>query len=280
MWALLSLATNGLLILLALFLLARDRSPINTIQASAASTAQSPWSKTPHEAEGESAKELGRRHQLTYEQWQRILKQEADAAIDSQPENLVILAGDSLSLWFPADLLPPHRHWLNQGISGETSEGLLKRLDLFDKTHPRAVFVMIGINDLIRGVRAETILANQTEIIRYLKRTHPDTEIVVQSILPHGSEQASWEGRDRLLAISNERIRAINQQLAQIAREEEVRYLDLFPLFADAEGNLQSKLSTDGLHLNSQGYLVWRSALYLYDRLELKSIEATETGSV
>jgi len=48
-------------------------------------------------------------------------------------------------------------------------------------------------------------------------------------------------------------------------------YLDLYPMFSDAEGNLQTELSTDGLHLNEQGYLVWRSALQLFGQIQLKN---------
>jgi lysophospholipase L1-like esterase len=173
-------------------------------------------------------------------------------------------------MWFPTKLLPVDRFWLNQGISGETSVGLLKRLQLFDRTVPDTVFVMIGINDLLRGASDEGILDNQRQIIRDLRWAHPKAQVVVQSILPHSGEQATWENRDRLLAIPNSRIRAINRRLKEIASSENVLYLDLYPLFADADGNLPTELSTDGLHLNDQGYLVWRSALQLFSQMQLK----------
>ncbi|HAX89510.1 MAG TPA: lysophospholipase, partial [Cyanobacteria bacterium UBA11370] len=119
--------------------------------------------------------------------------------------------------------------WLNQGISGETSAGLLNRLELLDQTQPEVIFVMIGINDLIRGIKDETLLANQQLIIRYLQRVHPQAQIVVQSVLPHSAEKATWQGRDRLLEIPNRRIRDINQRLKAIAKAEGVIYLDLYP---------------------------------------------------
>jgi lysophospholipase L1-like esterase len=93
----------------------------------------------------------------------------------------------------------------------------------------------------------------------------------VQSILPHGGEETTWERREKLLAISNSRIRQLNQQLQAIAQKEGVKYLNLHPLFANDQGNLRLELSTDGLHLNSQGYLVWSSALQLYSQIELQA---------
>lgn len=220
----------------------------------------------------DSASELGPRHLLNYQQWVELLGREADVVARQQPKSLTILAGDSLSLWFPSEILPPERTWLNQGISGETSKGLLNRLALFDKTQPEMIFVMIGINDLIRGITDETLLANQQMIVRYLRRMHPRSKIVVQSILPHSAESVTWEGRDRLLAIPNPRIRKLNERLRAIAKEENVIFLDLYPLFADADGNLKTELSTDGLHLNPQGYLVWRNALLVLNQLVLEPV--------
>ena len=245
-------------------LLLRDQWTIPSSQASAPTTQLSPIDQ-----KSVTVPEIGQRHQLSYQQWVNLLGREAKVAATHQSKHLTILAGDSLSLWFPTELLPTERVWLNQGISGETSAGLLKRLALFDQTQPDVVFVMIGINDLLRGVKDETILANQQQILRYLRQAHPQAQIVVQSILPHCGAKSTWEGRDRLLKIPNQHIQEINRQLAVIAQTEGVLYLDLHPLFTDAQGNLRSDLSTDGLHLSSQGYLVWRSALQLFSQLKL-----------
>ncbi|NEQ25615.1 MAG: G-D-S-L family lipolytic protein, partial [Microcoleus sp. SIO2G3] len=163
---------------------------------------------------------FGQRQQLTYQQWLDLLSQEARAVAANPPQRLTVLAGDSLSLWFPPDLLPAGRNWLNQGISGETSAGLLRRLDLFEDTQPETIFVLIGINDLIRQVNDETLLANQREILHDLHRQHPKSQIVLQSILPHGVDQVTWEGRNRLLSITNDRIRQLNDSLKTIASEE------------------------------------------------------------
>lgn len=214
--------------------------------------------------------DLGRRHQLTYQEWVDILKQEAKVAADQRPPHLTILAGDSLSLWFPPELLPEGKSWLNQGISGETSNGLLKRLKIFDRTQPEVIFVMIGINDLIGGMSDRVILDNQRQIINYLRKVHPTAQIVVQSILPHGAEEATWKGRDKLLVVANSRIRELNQQLQSISTKKGVKYLDLYPLFTNKQGNLRREFTTDGLHLSPEGYIVWRSALQIYSEIELK----------
>jgi len=198
------------------------------------------------------------------------LGREAKAVAKNKPERLTILVGDSIALWFPPELLPSGKTWLNQGISGETSAGLLKRLKLLDDTDPETIYVLIGINDLIRGELPETVLENSRLIIRDLLWAHPNTQIVVQSILPHSDAGATWENRDRLLEIPNETIRQLNQELRAIAESENAYFLDLHPLFTDTNGNLRLDLTTDGLHLNRQGYWVWRSAIELFSQMKLE----------
>lgn len=191
------------------------------------------------------------KHQLTYEDWKTLLALEAKAIARGQGVNhLNVLVGDSLSMWFPAQKLPSGKLWLNQAISGDTSTGVLRRLSFFSKTRPDVIYVMAGINDLRNGVSDETILRNHRRIIRTLKQSHPESLIIIQSILPTRQQK-----------IPNTRIRNLNEQLAQIAKEQQVNYLNIHNWFTDSEGNLREDLTTDGLHLSTRGYDVWQWAL-------------------
>jgi len=269
LWAFFALLTNVILMLAVILLIWRQQKLTPVLATTAIPNPPEPvnlnWKNQ------YVAPELGPRHKLSYPQWLDILKQEAKITADKNPQGLIILAGDSLSLWFPAELLPEDRSWLNQGISGEVSNGLLQRLDFFDRTQPEKIFIMVGINDLIRGLDDQEILANYRRIISYLRRIHPQTEIVVQSILPHGGEKATWEGKDKLLAIPNSRIRNLNQELNNLATEKGAKYLNLHPLFTDKQGNLRLDFTTDGLHLSPPGYLVWRTALQMYNNQQITS---------
>ena len=207
---------------------------------------------------------------LSYQEWVEILASDAKAVAASKPDHLTVLLGDSLSLWFPGELMPGRRVWINQSISGEKTQGLLDRLALLDDNDVEAVFLMIGINDLIWGKSDAEILANYKKIVSELKAEHPDTQIVVQSILPHSGENSTWESRDKLLALPDDRIVGMNNALKKIASDNDAYYLDLYPIFVTGDGDLRPDLTTDGLHLNRQGYLVWRSAIALYAQLELQ----------
>jgi lysophospholipase L1-like esterase len=195
--------------------------------------------------------ESAKKKQLTYEDWKSLLALEAKAVAQGQGKHrLHILVGDSLSLWFPQDKLPTGKLWLNQGISGDTSGGILKRLAAFDNTRPDVIYLMAGINDLRKGLSDEVILRNHRLIMRRLRQTHPKAQIIVQSILP-----------TRLDTIPNTRIRRINAQLARIAKQEKANYINIYSWFTDFQGNLRFDLTTDGLHLSPDGYDVWRAVI-------------------
>jgi lysophospholipase L1-like esterase len=207
---------------------------------------------------------------LTYQDWVDLLEKEAKAMIKKKPDRLIVMAGDSLTLWFPQDLLPTDHTWLNQGISGETTSGLAKRLKLFEQTKPKAIFVMVGINDLLRGNSEQEILDAQEEIIFRLKKAHPKSKIILQSLLPRAKEAITAANAAQVESLSNARIYQFNRRLAALADQAEVEFLDLQPLFADNEGFLRSDLTTDGLHLSTQGYLVWRSAIQTFNQFALR----------
>ena len=187
----------------------------------------------------------------THQQWQRLLQQEAKSMAKGQGNNrLAILVGDSLTLWFPSENLPSGKFWLNQGISGENSTQIKNRLSAFADTRPDTIYVMAGTNDLRQGVSDRVILNNTREILRRLHENHPQSQVILQSILPM-----------RLPSIASERIRNLNLQIALIARQEGAGYLNLHNLFVDDQGEIQQDLTTDGIHLTSRGYQVWQEAL-------------------
>ncbi|HEY9688667.1 MAG TPA: GDSL-type esterase/lipase family protein [Coleofasciculaceae cyanobacterium] len=230
-----------------------DQSPSTTTAAAMAVPKRSPVAAT------------------SYEGWVARRRQEADAMALRRPARLAVLVGDSLTLAFPSRLLPDGATWLNQGISGDTTRLLLRRLDGIGRLQPEVIFVAIGINDLLQGVSDDTIVENHRAIANELRRAHPNSRVVLQSLLPHRGAQSSWEGRDRLRTVTRDRLQRINRRLAQVARDERVGFLDLFPMFADSKGDLHPDLTTDGLHLSDRGYLVWRAALDSFLQLSRSS---------
>ncbi|NJR59192.1 MAG: hypothetical protein HC769_10265 [Cyanobacteria bacterium CRU_2_1] len=187
----------------------------------------------------------------TYEQWVNLLAQEANAmAVGQGSSELTVLLGDSISLWFPSELMMDDRFWLNQGISGDTTSGILRRISALDETRPDTIHVMAGINDLRRGATDIEIVGNLREIMRRLKQAHPQAQIIIHSILP-----------TRLAALPTDRIRRLNYNISTVAEEEGVNFLNLQPAFLDDSGILSRDLTTDGIHLSDRGYRAWHKVM-------------------
>jgi lysophospholipase L1-like esterase len=258
-WAAFSVAANGLLLLsISLLYWKPELMRSGPLEEPAPQESVRPAPETPPPLS-----------QYTYEQWIEILTKESAATAKTNPPRLTVLLGDSLSLWFPTDMLPGDRTWLNQGISGESAVGVVKRLNLLDNLQPETILLMVGVNDLIKGAPEEQILENYRQILKTLKEKHPKSAIVVQSLLPHGGDRIATVDREQVLKLSNERIHQFNQKLAALTSESEVHFLNLHPIFTDSDGLLREDLSTDGLHLKREGYFAWRSAFQVFAQLLL-----------
>ena len=156
-WAALSLVMNGLLFTTVLAVSQEATVQADQLLADGSAMAVSADGDDPSVIDAAIADNVvelphpsgGRK--LSYQDWIEVLSSDAKAAASKNPEHLTVLLGDSLSLWVPGELMPGRRVWINQSISGEKTQGLLNRLELLDDNEVEAVFIMIGINDLIWG---------------------------------------------------------------------------------------------------------------------------------
>ena len=68
----------------------------------------------------------------------------------------------------------------NRGISGDISAGVLNRIDEVAERKPAKVFLMIGVNDLARGISADSVVKNILLIASYLRQETPSTKLFIQ----------------------------------------------------------------------------------------------------
>ncbi|MDB5229639.1 MAG: sialate O-acetylesterase [Chitinophagaceae bacterium] len=145
----------------------------------------------------------------------------------------------------------------NRGISGDITFGVLERLDEITEGKPAKVFVLIGINDISRNIPDSFILRNYRTIIHRIKKESPLTKIYFHTLLPVNNTFTQFKNHYN----KDEHILYVNSELKKIAKEENITLIDLYPLFVDASNRLDRKYTADGLHLNAEGYNVWRKLL-------------------
>jgi lysophospholipase L1-like esterase len=160
------------------------------------------------------------------------------------PVKDILFIGDSLIEFFDWEERFPRHRVENLGVSGETVQWLLERIDRIVSTHPRAdmVFLMTGINNL--AMEEPGFIGEYREILGKLAAAYPQARIYITSLLP---TLLPW--------VKSRAVEQANVRLRDLAEETGAFYLDIHKAFM--EGNLRELLSEDGVHLSEKGYALW-----------------------
>jgi lysophospholipase L1-like esterase len=178
------------------------------------------------------------------------------AKLKAGQQNALVFFGDSITQGWGDDFRGafPNVKVANRGIGGDTSRGLLARVD--DDVlalNPRGVVLLIGTNDIDLQVPAAGIAENVKLLIAKITAHDPNTPIILCQVMPTSPKKNR----------PTEKIRELNQLLADVARgNEHVTLLDTYTLFANADGEAKPEEFPDLLHLNKAGYAKWRAALW------------------
>lgn len=164
-----------------------------------------------------------------------------------EPEDTVFL-GDSITEWFPLNEMFPDIRIKNRGISGDTTDGVLRRLHQITGGQPRRIFCKIGTNDIGFGHALPHIIANYEMILAQIKAESPGTQVFVLSILPR---HRRFVGQ----------IQAANRDIAALAQKYAYPFIDLFPHFANEHGGLRPEFTNDDLHLLAAGYAQFKAVI-------------------
>lgn len=143
---------------------------------------------------------------------------------------------------------------LNRGIAGDNVDGVWERLDEVLRHKPLKIYLLIGINDLVFEKPLQDIETRYREIVKKIRKESPDTELILESLLPVNNEV-------RNTGATNEQVQALNVRIAQIAKDYALTYLDIHTPLTNANGHLSVQFTEDGLHLNGLGYAVWKQQI-------------------
>lgn len=169
----------------------------------------------------------------------------------------IIFYGNSITFWGDWATLLGKPIYKNRSIPGDTSFGLLELLDKTLHGRPRQIFIMIGINDLARGVPREVILNNYKRILAIIRDRSPRTSVYFQSVLPVNESFGKLNNHYKRA----DEIPEINNFLQQWTKEEHVGYVDLFSAMVNENGRLKKEFTWDGIHLTINGYWQWINVL-------------------
>jgi lysophospholipase L1-like esterase len=176
------------------------------------------------------------------------------------------LEGDSITRrWGATDYPDLLAHWnrtfhgWNAGDfawGGDRTENILWRLENgeLDGVHPKVIVLLAGTNNVGRepgdDAKVEDVTRGVKAIIDVCREKAPAATIVLTAIFPRNDNPAVVPTIDR-----------INANLAKMADGKSIRFLDVNPRLADANGTLLEGMTMDGLHPTLKGYEVWAEGL-------------------
>ena len=171
-------------------------------------------------------------------------------------EPRVVFFGDSITDMWKLDESFPGKHYINRGISGQTTPQMLVRFrqDVID-LRPAVVVILAGTNDIAGNTGPESLeqIEGDYASLAQLARAN-GIRVVFSSVLPINGY--SPRAMNFFLQRSPEKILSLNEWLKKYCAENGIVYLDYFSAMVDEHGFLKQDLTEDGLHPNAAGFAI------------------------
>lgn len=163
--------------------------------------------------------------------------------------NKIVFIGDSITTPCDWNELLDRHDIVNRAMEGDTTYGVLERLDFYLDQRPKCIFIMIGINDIHHRIDMDTIKSNHKLIID--KILSKNVQLFVQSTL-----------KTKYIRL-NKDVEMLNDYLVEQCKLLSVQYIDLNKKLLD-NNLLSNKYSDDMAHLNGDGFIIWKEIISPY----------------
>jgi lysophospholipase L1-like esterase len=139
------------------------------------------------------------------------------------------------------------------GIAGDTTQGVLWRMQNgeLEGFKAKLIVLMLGTNNINRNPNAEIVDGDRL-IIEEFKKRQPQAKVLLLGIFPRTADPANPYRAT---------IKEINAELAKLADNKQVFYMDIGDKFLTTDGTLTTEIMADGLHPTPKGYQIWADAI-------------------
>ncbi len=171
-----------------------------------------------------------------------------------QDQEALVFVGDSITQgWADVGSSFPGIKTANRGISGDTTRGVLIRLqDDVIALNPRGVVLLIGTNDLEEKTEPDVVAGNMKLIVAALRQHNPEMPVILCEVFPSSLSKSR----------PTDTIRKLNSlYIEAVADQPQVTVLDTWSLFANPHGDAKEDEMPDLLHPDIVGYAKWAAAL-------------------
>lgn len=193
-----------------------------------------------------------------YDWFQRLWKERRSkfAQQAGDQRNAIVFLGDSITQGWGEGFQGDFDQLMvaNRGISGDTTRGMLLRLqqDVLS-LDPAAIVMLMGTNDLEEKATPEVIVDNIRLILGEIKKHSSDIPVVLCQVFPSSASKQR----------PADQIQEINRLIAAAVKgDPQVTLIDTWTLFANEQGDAKLEEFPDLLHPNRAGYEKWKAALW------------------
>lgn len=183
----------------------------------------------------------------------------AEDARDPPPAHPVVFTGSSsVRMWRTLAKDFPGRPVLNRGFGGSQLRDATWYADeVAIRYRPRQVVLYSGDNDIDAGRPPQQVLADFRAFVARVRRDLPDVPIAWLAIKPSLARIDQLPAQREANALVK----------AEAARMRDVAFIDVATPMLDADGKPRAELFlADGLHMNDEGYALWRGIVMPYLR--------------
>ena len=187
----------------------------------------------------------------------RILQFKQMRAIDST--DIVFLGNALVEYAGDWNVLLRSYHIRNRGIAGDDASDIFHLLPTIIKGNPKAIVLMIGGEDIIKGNSVADSYIKSLHVINAIRKELPHTRLFVLSNLPvHGYQNKALLDKIQPMA-------SLNVQIRHYCERYHITYINIFRDFVRRGTNeMRRELSQDGFLLTPFGYKLWAFALRKY----------------
>ena len=137
----------------------------------------------------------------------------------------------------------------------DTSLGKVDLPTLLSKASFDRIFIMLGINEL--GYNRTKIAEKLVEVVARVRELQPKAAIYLEANMHVTSARSQKDA-----IYNNVNLNEINAVIKGIADENGLAYIDVNPLFDDADGSLNAEYTFDHTHVLGKYYKAWSMWLY------------------
>lgn len=168
---------------------------------------------------------------------------------------VLFIGSSSFRLWRDVGDYFPGIGIINRGFGGSTLNDLIfYEKQILAPYHPRSIVIYCGENDLAVSdtVQAIDVFNRFKRLYSDIRKWYPKAHVFYVSMKPSPSRQRLMPK----MAAGNQMIRDF------LGRKRRAGFIDVYHDMLDAKGQPRPELFLeDQLHMNKQGYLIWKEKL-------------------